>query len=712
MEETIIRIPTGKNHPDKPYHIAGNHIRIIGDDHAVLTGTIPLSETDYVWQPLENGKFYTCIPMPDTTAVCGLVVNDKPYRMARYPKYDENCPIFHGYSADVLSPEKVSQWKNPRGGYIHAMHKHHWGGYSYRILWRNPDDTLAYKGGWQNNRQLGMHPAYRYVENIQEELTEPGEWFYNAETGEIYVLPCPGDDLSTAELAVLPTLITLDGCDHVTIENIHFTHTARTFMDTREPLLRSDWTIYRGGVVHLKNCTNVTISGCTFSHVGSNGIFVDGCCENILVEKCHLHHMGASGICFVGSPDSVRSPLFAYEQTQALAQTDPTPGPKSDNYPKHCTVRDCLIHTIGETEKQSAGVQISMAYGIRVENTSIYDTPRAGINISEGTFGGHHIVGCDVFDTVQETGDHGSFNSWGRDRFWHLQDVNDSDAGKYAFLDCVAPNIIEKSRFRCNRGWDIDLDDGSGNYIIRQNLCLSGGIKLREGFGRTVSENITVNNTLHLHVWYPNSGDRLENNILFKPYAPIGMPSVWGDTIDNNILHTPGQQTPIPAASLSAISSQDTHSTAMDCAFLEPDTGKYIPTHPQLTGWQDFPTVFGVRYAPLRALAKTPELPAILTAAAHVGTTASITKYGITVKNIETQGEMSAYGTAGLAGVLVMDVPENTDAFVRGIRKDDVIVRMGDTEIGTVADLPEELSTLPICVYRSQIEVFILSEKR
>lgn len=25
----------------------------------------------------------------------------------------------------------------------------------------------------------------------------------------------------------------------------------------------------------------------------------------------------------------------------------------------------------------------------------------------------------DVFDTVKETGDHGSFNSWGRDRFWH-----------------------------------------------------------------------------------------------------------------------------------------------------------------------------------------------------------------------------------------------------------------------------------------------------
>ena len=30
----------------------------------------------------------------------------------------------------------------------------------------------------------------------------------------------------------------------------------------------------------------------------------------------------------------------------------------------------------------------------------------------------------DVFDTVKETGDHGSFNSWGRDRYRWLNDVD------------------------------------------------------------------------------------------------------------------------------------------------------------------------------------------------------------------------------------------------------------------------------------------------
>ncbi len=59
-----------------------------------------------------------------------------------------------------------------------------------------------------------------------------------------------------------------------------------------------------------------------------------------------------------------------------------------------------------------------MAQGITIRHCSIYDVPRAGINFGDGCWGGHVIEFCDVFDTVKETGDHGSFNSWGRDRYW------------------------------------------------------------------------------------------------------------------------------------------------------------------------------------------------------------------------------------------------------------------------------------------------------
>jgi hypothetical protein len=81
-----------------------------------------------------------------------------------------------------ISPDSVARWADPTGGYIHAMHAHLWGDYHFRITGKKADDTLRYEGGWQNNRQMGMHPEYRYVENIFEELDTPGEWYQTATT--------------------------------------------------------------------------------------------------------------------------------------------------------------------------------------------------------------------------------------------------------------------------------------------------------------------------------------------------------------------------------------------------------------------------------------------------------------------------------------------------------------------------------------------------
>ena len=100
-----------------------------------------------------------------------------------------------------------------------------------------------------------------------------------------------------------------------------------------------------------------------------------------------------------------------------------------------------------------------------MRDCSVYDTARAGINIGDGAWGGHLIERCDVFDTVLETHDHGSFNSWGRDRYWRSDHLTASQQAVDAepnlpFLDAMKTTVIRDSRWRCDHGWDIDLDDG------------------------------------------------------------------------------------------------------------------------------------------------------------------------------------------------------------------------------------------------------------
>ena len=199
-------------------------------------------------------------------------------------------------------------------------------------------------------------------------------------------------------------------------------------------------------------------------------------------------------------------------------------------------MEDCLLHGFGVVEKQTAGVEISMSDSITVSHTSIYDCPRAGINIGDGCWGGHVIEYCDIFDTVKETGDHGSFNSWGRDRYWNLGQAVWAKYPGMALWDCRKTIVLHDNRWRCDHGWDIDLDDGSSNFHLYNNLCLNGGLKFREGFHRTAENNILVNNSFHPHVWYAGSGDVFRHNIVMTGYRPIGMPAVWGKLVDENLL--------------------------------------------------------------------------------------------------------------------------------------------------------------------------------
>lgn len=293
--------------------------------------------------------------------------------------------------------------------------------------------------------------------------------------------------------------------------------------------------MYRGGALLIEGAEDCDITDNEFVNMGGNVIFVNKYNRRIKITGNHIHESGASAISFVGDTSAVRSPSFYYYEFVSSEQLDTVRGPKNDLYPAECLVTDNLIHRTGRIDKQTAGVQISMAMKITVSHNSIYDMPRAGINISEGTWGGHIIEFNDVFNTVLETGDHGSFNSWGRDRFWHpKRKVLDSLVAANPDMprwDAIHTTIIRNNRFRCDHGWDIDLDDGSSNYELYNNLCLNGGIKLREGFYRTVENNIMVNNGFHPHVWFKNSDDVFRKNIVMTRHKDIWL-SGWGKEID------------------------------------------------------------------------------------------------------------------------------------------------------------------------------------
>lgn len=703
LPEQVVFTPVDSGEPETPVTYTS-----YPGESAVISGGTPLR---LEWTSYRGGIMKARVP--PGTRTDQLFVNGERQILARYPNYDPHADRLNGWAEDAISKRRASRWRDPRGGYVHGLNQPLWGSMHYRITGRNAEGEPLLEGGWQINQAGQLHDKYRFVENIFEELDAPGEWFLNEQTSTLYYYPPKGLDLQHAvvEIVRLKHLVEFRGTPDNPVKAIElcgltFRHSLRTFMETREPLLRSDWRIYRGGAVFLNGTEDCRLSGCFLDQMGGNAIFASGYNRRLVIATCHIARSGASGVCFVGNPAAVRSAVFDFDTQRTLADIDTTPGPRSNQYPMDCTVEDTLIYQTGRVEKQSAPVEISMAQSISVRNCSIYEVPRAGINIGDGTWGGHLIDGCDVFDTVRETSDHGAFNSWGRDRWWRLKgvDLDSAIAGpekSLPVLDAIRPNILSNSRWRCDHGWDIDLDDGSSNYQIRNNLCLNGGIKLREGFYRICENNVLVNNTLHPHVWFKDSKDIFRNNIVFAAYKPIQVRG-WGEDVDFNFLQEPGAKQVTPARELQQLSDQDEHSLCGDACFRNPAVGDYQvqpDSSAMKVGFMNFAMdKFGVQSPYLRSIARQPELPRPKSATPmtlrETRSRTAVLWEGAIVRNIVGIGEVSAMGAPGEAGVVVMNVPTGSPAAKAGFAEGDLILMFDKENVDTVNDLLSDTARL------------------
>ena len=688
-------------------------ITSFNNQKVIISGAVALK---LKWKKY-NDRIWQAAIMPDVL-FDELFVNGKLQRMARYPNYDAAARFLGGTAADAISKERSAHWQSPAGGYVHALHGSMWGDFHYIITGKNDANEPTLEGGWQNNRRMGMHEKYRFVENIFEELDTVNEWYYNKEKKTLYYYPPKGLDLTTAKIET-PQVAHLFECKgsekdpvtNINIDGLTLTQTLRTFMQNKEPLLRSDWTIYRGGAVFYDGAVNCMLTNCTLTNLGGNAIFFNKYNRTCTVSGCLISNIGASAVCFVGDPNAVRSPSFEYNEFVPLPQLDRTPGPKTNNYPAACTVYNNLMFELGYVEKQSAGVQLSMCSSITVSHNTIYDVPRAGINVSEGTWGGHIIEYNDVFNTVKESGDHGSFNSWGRDRYWHPdKKVLDTIVEKHfdlTMLDVVKLIIIRNNRMRCDHGWDIDLDDGSSNYNIYNNLCLNGGIKLREGVNRVVENNIMINNTFHPHVWFTNSNDVFRHNIVLAGYQPIHI-TVWGKETDYNVFPD--------SASLKAAQNRgtDKHSVGGNLFFEDPQNGDFRLKDGSIAfsvGFKNFTMdSFGVVSAKLKAVSKKVILPSVFSIKGVEKE--EVTDFaGAKIKNLTTPGEQSATGMNAIRGVLVIEIKAGSVA-AKFLQANDVILKYNSRQVNNLHDLEEaqiavNSADTTIVIFRNQKEIKI-----
>jgi hypothetical protein len=268
------------------------------------------------------------------------------------------------------------------------------------------------------------------------------------------------------------------------------------------------------------------------------------------------------------------------------------------------------------------------------------------------------------------------------------------------FWDMIDPNIIRNNRWRCDHGWDIDLDDGSTQYRITNNLLLNGGLKMREGYDRIATNNIIINNSLHPHVWYKNSGDVFKSNIVFAAYRPAVMEKTiasdgkWGKELDYNLFVSD-----IENMNRFAAHGCDCHSLTGDPLFINATIGDFRVKEgsPALKlGFVNFPMdQYGVTKPALKAIAKTPEIPVLTIKSEKI---IQIPRPVFTWMDVDLKepagDELSAFGVSyDDGGVALISVKENSAAAQHGFKSGDLIYEINGLKIRNIQNMKKYIET-------------------
>lgn len=207
-----------------------------------------------------------------------------------------------------------------------------------------------------------------WVENVLEELDEPGEWVLNTKQGKLYLWPRNDSPVLVPHLTELIRIeghIDKDGPQDTPVRNLHFRgltfmHGDRYQLASNDAGLQHDWDMHdkANALVRLRGTENCMIEQCRFAHSGSGAIRVDLHGQQNTISGNVIEQMGGAGVLLCGY------------------------GPGTKDVNQNNLVDNNHIHHVGRIYSHSAGIMVWQSGDNRIANNLVHNTPYTGIIIS------------------------------------------------------------------------------------------------------------------------------------------------------------------------------------------------------------------------------------------------------------------------------------------------------------------------------------------
>ena len=259
---------------------------------------------------------------------------------------------------------------------------------------------------------MALFPGNRFcVQNVLEELNQPGEWCLDTDAGVVYFWPPAARlDPGAATVPVPDRLIGIVGtgdrpAEHICIRGLTFTQTRCTFPEQLHPNFHSP--TRRGEAIRIENARHCRIEDNRIEQVGGDGIRLQEATADIAVVNNEISHTGASGI-------SIAADVKGVGPTWTDAQVLKDLSAKAPRAERNL-ISNNLIHHTGAFKKNCGGVQV---YGVNsvdnvISHNEIHHTSDKGMVIQDG-FGRFIVEYNHLHDIALEICDTGGImtNRW------------------------------------------------------------------------------------------------------------------------------------------------------------------------------------------------------------------------------------------------------------------------------------------------------------
>ncbi|BAY12871.1 right-handed parallel beta-helix repeat-containing protein [Calothrix sp. NIES-2098] len=309
--------------------------------------------------------------------------------------------------------------------------------------------------------------AIYYLENALEVLDNPGEWYLDKNSGKLYYMPLPSENISRIEAIVprLSRLVDLQGSpennkfiEYLSFQNLKFAH-SEWYYASNSPMAGFGQAAEGvPGAIYAQGVRYCTWQNCQIMNVSNYGIeFANGCANNSVIS-CQISDLGAGGVKVTQGASSIQ-------------------------------VINSHIHNGGTIFHSAVGILVMNSPNNLISRNHIHDFYYTGISVGwtwgyQASLTKNNII---EFNHIHHIG-----------RLSNGDGPLLNDKGGIYTLGVqpgtiIRGNIIHDIDAYSYGGWGIYLDEGSSQIVVKNNLIYrtrDGGFHLHYGKDNSIRNNI------------------------------------------------------------------------------------------------------------------------------------------------------------------------------------------------------------------------------